>query len=170
MGEITLEQIYREYHEKLTCLVVRKVGDSSETEDLVEDIFLKLSQNLDRYDPQKASLSTWIYTVANRYIVDYYRTRKTFVEIPEESGEEGSFPEALIDSESVDSNLLLEDELNELADALSKLKQKERDLIILYYYKELTLKEAAEVMGMSYANAKVLHRKAIMKLGEQMRA
>ena len=56
-----------------------------------------------------------------------------------------------------------------LAQALLQLKEKERDLVILFYYKEMTLKKAAETMGMSYANAKVLHKKALTKLEMLMR-
>ena len=46
-------------------------------------------------------------------------------------------------------------------DALLALKEKERDLIVLHYYTGYTLKTVAEVMGMSYINAKVIHKKAL---------
>ena len=54
--------------------------------------------------------------------------------------------------------------LDTLADALMTLKTRERDLILLHYYKGLTLKEVAEKMGMSYINAKVIHKKALSGL------
>ena len=44
------------------------------------------------------------------------------------------------------------------------LKERERDLILLHYYKGLTLKEVADKMGMSYINAKVIHKKALAAL------
>lgn len=166
---IAMEQIYIEYYQKIKYLVMKKVGDASVVEDLVSEIFLKITQNLDRYDAAKASLSTWIYTVANRYIMDYYRLRKVHEALPEENGAEGVLPAILVDAGELDANLLLEEQLEELSKALELLKQKERDLIILYYYKEMTLKQVAEMMHMSYANAKVLHKKALMKLGDAMR-
>lgn len=167
---VSLEEIYQEYYPKVTGLVYKKVGDRDAVEDLVEDIFLKIAQNLDRYDPDKASLSTWIYTIASRMIMDYYRGRRLFLEIPNESGEEGSLPEVLVDDKALDANLLLEEQLELLAEGLTQLKQKERDIVILYYYKDITLKEAAQVMGMSYANAKVLHKKALNKLHKVLAA
>ena len=56
------------------------------------------------------------------------------------------------------------DDLDALADALLALKEKERDLIVLHYYMGHTLKIAAEMMGMSYINAKVIHKKALTGL------
>ena len=56
------------------------------------------------------------------------------------------------------------DVLDTLADALMTLKVRERDLILLHYYKGLSLKEVAEKMGMSYINAKVIHKKALSGL------
>ena len=59
---------------------------------------------------------------------------------------------------------LTDDALDSLADALLALKEKARDLIVLHYYTGHTLKETAEMMGMSYINAKVLHQKALTGL------
>ena len=54
--------------------------------------------------------------------------------------------------------------LDLLADALLRLKEKERDLIVLHYYSGHTLREVADMMGMSYINAKVIHKKALESL------
>ena len=56
------------------------------------------------------------------------------------------------------------DALDSLADALLALKERERDLIVLHYYTGHTLKEVAEMMGMSYINAKVIHKKSLESL------
>jgi RNA polymerase sigma factor (sigma-70 family) len=59
---------------------------------------------------------------------------------------------------------LSDDALDSLADALMALKEKARDLIVLHYYTGHTLKEVAEMMGMSYINAKVIHKKTLESL------
>lgn len=168
MYEETLEKIYTDYHEKVTHLVRKKVADESAVEDIVSDIFMKIAQNISRYDAGKASMATWVFTISNRTVLDYYRTRKVHEVIPEESGENGSFPDVLVDDAALDAELLKEELLRELAESLTKLKVKERDLIVLCYYKEMTLKQAAVMMDMSYANAKVLHKKALTKLGTML--
>lgn len=164
MDSPSLEQIYKDYYQKVTFLVMKKVQDKSVVEDLVSDIFLKIANNLERFDSSKASIGTWVYTVANRYILDYYRTRKVYEAMPSESGAEGVMPDTLVDYTEPDSEMLMEEQLEALADAMEHLKQKERDVIILHYYKEMTLKQVAETMRMSYPNAKILHKKALGKL------
>ena len=71
-------------------------------------------------------------------------------------------------SRSIRSLIRFEETLNELADALEKLPQRERDLIILHYYTGLTLKEVAVKMSMSYSNTKLVHNKALMLLRNRM--
>ncbi len=164
MNSVTVEAIYTEYYKKVSCFVAKKVGDYDAAEDIVSDVFLKVAGNIERYDPKKAALSTWIYTIANNTVLDYYRTRKVHGQIPEENGENGQMPENLVDFDELDSGLLAGEQLEELANALLKLPQRMRDIIILHYYGNITLKETAVRLGMSYANIKLVHKKAIMQL------
>ena len=101
-------------------------------------------------------LSTWIYTIVHNTVVDYFRTHRQHVSYDD------AVNVGLLDLISTDSDydVLLE----QLADTLQKLKEKERDLIVLHYYKGYTLKRVAEMMGMSYINAKVVHKKALSGL------
>ena len=158
------ERIYTEYKDKVAGYVYNHINNYSEADDLVSDIFLKVYENLDRFDPSKASLSTWIYTITSRTVTDYYRTSRTYTEIPSENGEEGIMPDALVDSRGLDEDMLQEEQLDSLADALEQLSERERDLIILHYYKGLTLKEVADRMNMSYANVKIIHKKALDRM------
>ncbi len=59
---------------------------------------------------------------------------------------------------------LTDDALDSLADTLLALKEKARDLSVLHYYSGHTFKEVAEMMCMSYINAKVIHKKALESL------
>lgn len=168
MGAVSAESIYQEYYKKITYFVIKKVGNEPVAEDLVSEIFLKITKNIDRFDPEKAAVSTWIYTIANNTVLDYYRTRRVFGQLPEENGESGALPEALVDSAPLDSALIKDDELSELADALADIPEKQRDIIILCYYGGMTLKEVALKIGMSYANVKILHKKGLQALKKRL--
>lgn len=168
MTELTLEQVYADYHKKVFGYVCNRVGESTQAEDITSDIFLKIAEHLDAFDPTKANLTTWVYTIANRTLTDYFRSRRVFVEIPEDNGENGPLPEALIDRRNLDEKLLLEDQLQLLATALKFLPQRDRDLIVLHYFNGLTLKNAAEELNMSYINAKIVHKKVLTKLKNLM--
>ena len=157
-------RIYAEYKNKVTAYVYNKVGDRSMVEDLVEDVFVKVYQHLDSYDETKSSLSSWIYTITSRTVTDYYRSRRVHSEIPDEDGAEGMMPPSLIDINELDSDVIQSETLEQLATALEQLTERERDLIIMHYYHDLTLKEIAGKMRMSYANAEIIHKKALDKM------
>ena len=147
----TAEQIYLQYHDKVRAYVRGKIQDSHDVEDLVSAVFMKIVQKLDSYDPAKASVSTWVYTITRNTVMDHFRTRRTLV----------ALEDYMVDEAPVK---LTDDVLDSLANALLALKERERDLIVLHYYTGYTLKEVAEMMGMSYINAKVIHKKALESL------
>ena len=57
-------QIYEEFQPKVRAYVRGKIHDPHDAEDLVSAVFMKVVQKLDSYDPAKASVSTWVYTIA----------------------------------------------------------------------------------------------------------
>jgi len=145
-------QIYEEYQPKVRAYVRGKIQDPHDAEDLVSAVFMKVVQKLDSYDPAKASVSTWVYTITRNTVTDYFRTRRSVV----------AFEDYMLDK--APAVYLSDDALDNLADALMSLKEKERDLIVLHYYSGHTLKTVAEMMDMSYINAKVIHKKALTGL------
>ena len=146
------EQIYLQYHDKVRAYVRSKIQDPHDVEDLVSAVFMKVVQKLDSYDPEKASVSTWVYTITRNTVTDHFRTRRDMVEFEDYMADETY------------SSAMTDDALESRADALLTLKEKERDLIVLHYYTGHTLKTVAEMMGMSYINAKVVHKKALAAL------
>lgn len=154
---MTQEEVFKEYHKRIVNYIYGKVSDYDLAEDLASTVFVKMCNKFDDFDENKASITTWIFTIANNTVIDYYRTRKVHEDIEDN--------DVSSDGE-IDEELLEEEKLEELADALSKIPERERDLIVLHYYKNLTLKDVAIKMGMSYANVKIVHNKALMHLRE----
>ena len=148
---INAEQIYLQYHDKVRAYVRSKIQDPHDVEDLVSAVFMKIVQKLDSYDPAKASVSTWVYTITRNTVTDHFRARRALV----------ALEDYMVDEAPMELGY---DALDSLADALLALKERERDLIVLHYYTGHTLKEVAEMMGMSYINAKVIHKKALENL------
>ncbi len=145
------ERIYREYASKVRGYIAGKLFHGNDVEDLTQTVFLKIYAKLDVFDPTRASLSTWIYTVTKNTVIDYFRTQKHEDVLCELDGA----PEY----EDDDAGLDLESDM--LIEGLAALPQRERDVILFHYYEGMTLKQAAELMGMSYSNIKLVHGKAI---------
>lgn len=152
--------IYTQYREKVFGFVRSKIFNPDDAEDIVQNVFLKVYGNLDKFDETKASLSTWIYTITRNTIYDYLKEKRDrpVLELIDntEASEEDSPAAEIINSEALD----------ELASALEKLPQDQRDTVILLYYKKLDRKSVAEMFGISYGQLRYLHDKALKRLGE----
>lgn len=153
---MTQEEVFKQFHAKVENYIWGKVSDKYLAEDLASTVFLKIYQKLDEYDDSKASISTWIYTIANNTVIDYFRTRKVYEEVPE----------TIAAMTSIDDDIISEEMVAGLAKALKQLPERERDILVLRYYDNMTLKDIAVRMGMSYANAKVVQGKAINHMRE----
>ena len=153
------DSLYLDYKDKVTAYVRSRIENKYDVEDIVSTVFLKIYQKIDSFDESKASLSTWIYTITRNTVIDYFREIKTHIEFLDE-----------IEADTLSADSLVDDELLEdLAYALETLSERERDLIILHYYKGYTLKRISEMMDMSYINAKLIHTKALSMLRLNMR-
>ncbi|MBQ7506475.1 MAG: sigma-70 family RNA polymerase sigma factor, partial [Lachnospiraceae bacterium] len=93
----------------------------------------------------------WIYTIARNEVIDYYRTRHPAEEVPEDLQDNSVTEEEILENETLD----------ELAKALELLDARERELIVLHYYKNETLRRIAEMMKLSYDQTKNIHYKAL---------
>lgn len=151
MTDAQKEQLYTDFHDKVYGYIISKINNAFNADDLTSDVFMKVYEKIDSFDETKSSLSTWIYTITRNTLTDYYRTRKVSEEVPE----------TMADGSSVEDEICNAEELSNLAKALKKLDERERDIIVARYYSGRTLKEIAEEMGISYAYVKILQTKAL---------
>jgi RNA polymerase sigma-70 factor (ECF subfamily) len=70
---MTIEKLYNENYNKILAFLKTKVRNMSDAEELAQDVFLKANKFIDKYDEEKASVSTWLYTIAKNTLIDYYR-------------------------------------------------------------------------------------------------
>lgn len=149
-----LEKIYREYHGKVLGYLRNKINSPAIAEDLCSDVFLKITERIDSFDEQKASLSTWVYCIMRNTLYDYFRTRHEPYELDENMTSDDDFVEKLCN----------DDMLERLADALETLPRRERELIIRRYYYGQTLKDIAKHFDVSLTYVYVIQKSALKKL------
>lgn len=152
---LTNEQIYEQYHDKVFAYIRNHVNQIEDAEDLCSDVFIKIYSKIDTFDSSKASISTWIYAMTSNTVIDFYRTNHIHSEIPEDLAEEKSL---------IEDEVLNNESLEILAKALKELSQEQRDIIVLRYYRGLTLQEVAAQMNLSYGVTKLRHREALGRL------
>ncbi len=153
-----IETIYKEYHDKVLSYIKSKVNNREDAEDLTAEVFLKVQKKLADYDEDKAGVSTWIYTIARNSVIDFYRVSKPTEELPDELSEE------IASDDETDSPVLRRETLQELADALNKLSDEEKAVIIFRYYDGLSLTDIQKKMGLSYGQIKLRHNSALKEM------
>ena len=153
--------IYTQYRDKVFGFVRSKIVNQTEAEDIVQTVFLKVYSNLDKYDETKASLSTWIYTITRNTVYDYLKEKRGHPVL--------ELVDNTVDSaEEPDDSLLNQEALEELACALQKLPQNQRDIIILIYYHGKPRTEVAKILDITYGQLRYLHERALSRLKETL--
>ena len=151
---IDWEIVYKEYEIKVRSYIRSRVGNPEDVDDLCSEVFLNVIRAKDSFSGEPKAVSSWIYMITKRTVAMFYRKHRFTGEIPEDMADGTDIEEQVIESETLDT----------LADALEKLDTRLRDIIILHYYGEKSLKEIAAAMGMSYPNMKILHKKALNQM------
>lgn len=158
MQPVDLDQIYTEYSGKVMGYIRARVRSSADAEDLHSEVFEKILRKIDDFDPSKASLNTWIFTITRNTVIDHFRRTKPTEDLDEN----------LSDNIELDEDLLNSETLSELAAALRKLPQQLMDIIVLRYYDGKPLTEIAEMMHLSYGAVKLRHQNAVLMLRQAM--
>lgn len=151
-------EIYEQYYKKVLSYMRGKVGDTYLAEDLCADVFVKVYEKYDTFDQSKASISTWIYTIAHNLVIDQYRKTRPTEEIPED----------MANNEDPLAEICNNEQLELLAQALKKLDERERHIIIQRYYNNESLKDICQEMNISYSYVKILHNNALKKMREYL--
>lgn len=157
-ASVNIEQIYTEYGGKIMGYIRARIRNSADAEDLRSEVFEKILRKLDEFDPEKASLNTWVFTITRNTVIDHFRRTKPTEELDEN----------LSDNIELDADLLNQENMTELAAALRKLPQQLMDIIVLRYYDGKPLTEIAEMMNLSYGAVKLRHQNAILMLRKSL--
>lgn len=154
MATVNVDQIYAEYGGKIMGYIRARIHGKADAEDLFSEVFERIIKKLDDFDPEKASLNTWIFTITRNIVIDHFRRTKPSSELDEN----------LTDGTELDEDLLNTESLSELASALRSLPQQMMDIIVLRYYDGKPLTEIAKLMGLSYGAVKLRHQNALLML------
>ncbi len=152
-------EIYDPYYAKVRKFILALVRDPWAADDLVQETFLRVQQNLGTLK-DSSKLSSWIFRIAYNLCQDHFRRRKAGRE-KESTGleqteglEEGFIQEVLIQKELEQREMgrCVQDQIDLLSEPL-------RAVLVLFDIMECSHQEIADILGITVANVKVrLHR------------
>ncbi len=163
-GAIVDRDIFADLYEQYTPAVFNyclfRVNNRAVAEDLTADIFERAWQARQRYRPERAEFSTWLFTIARRRVTDWQRrqARRTWLRLSERQPAETASPEAVIEESEAQAHL---------RQLVAALAPHEQELIALKFGAGMTNRAIAPVIGKSEsAVGSALHR-LMQKLRKQ---
>jgi RNA polymerase sigma-70 factor (ECF subfamily) len=158
------ERLYELYASRIYGLGLVMLGNEAAAEDLVQDTFVKVWRNADRYDPARGSLDTWMLLMARNLAIDSIRRRVLDARMIEKSKPRDEFdpsagPEALAETGDL---------VERARRAMAGLSAGQRAALELAYFGGKTSAEVAELEGIPLGTAKTRIRTALLKLRESL--
>lgn len=155
---------YDLYIDQLYRFIYFKVGDREEAEDLCSAMFLKTWHYiLENSLKDQKTLKALFYKISRNLIIDHYRKTKgrETVSLDDENGIK------IVDQkQTLNHGLELKADLLVLESKLPELKDEYREVIILRFINELSIKEMAEILDKSRGNVRILIYRALNALKE----
>lgn len=136
----SVEQLHERFSGPLFVFAMRLLGDPQAAEEVVQDTLVRAWRHADRFDPDRGSLATWLFTIARNLAVD--RTRRAAAR-PRTVATLDAVDPPLTDA-AVDRAL----EAWQMASALKGLSNEHRGVIVEAYYRGHTVNEIAGRLGL----------------------
>jgi RNA polymerase sigma-70 factor (ECF subfamily) len=138
---------------------VRMVRDRGLAEDLTQEVFLRVYQARERYQPD-ARFTTWLYRIATNIALNAIRDRKSekLADAPERlDGDEGGILERTPDERPTAEQQMMESDRQRLIrEAIDGLPERQKAAVILHKYQEVDYRQIAGVLKVSESAVKSL--------------
>ena len=149
---------YEKYHHEVFNYLRRKCSSSEDANDLTQNVFMYCWQHYSEYDKRKASYRSWLYVIVISRWKNYCRQKKFTYNIED-------FEDSLWDEKNDISRANdLEELRNAIAKQLLSLSSREREIVILHFFRKQTSKEIACLLGISESNVRQIQRRALQKM------
>lgn len=158
--EESFARLFRHFAPRVKGFLMRSGADAAQAEEIVQEVMTTVWQKAALFDPGRASVATWIFTIARNKRIDHLRRQKR----PEpEDLPWGPEPEP-----DQETQLGLEQESEQLGEALKRLPEKQRDLVYKVYFGDLSHREVADLTGLPLGTIKSRIRLALDRLRHAM--
>ncbi|HAT10721.1 MAG TPA: hypothetical protein DCS97_09045 [Planctomycetes bacterium] len=141
--------LYERYRRPILAYLYQIVRDYDQAACIGQDVFVKVFQRADRYDPTRR-FSTWFYTVARNTALDWLQSRNrrpqvSFADADEDTPGAPVLPDR--NASEIGERLQRREAAEVMARAVGELPQIYREIIELVVYQDMTYEAASEILG-----------------------
>ncbi|GIE30004.1 RNA polymerase sigma factor [Actinoplanes italicus] len=168
-------EIYRSHYDTVYRFVYRRLPDKYLAQDLTHDTFTRAFARLTtNFECRDKAIGAWLVTIARNLISDHFkkksnRSSSLFDIVPEDSADRLRDSRAPAADEPVLAAMAHAELRARLLVALELLTEPQRNVIILRFFRELSIADASAEMGMTDAALKTLTWRATQSLARYMR-
>jgi RNA polymerase sigma-70 factor (ECF subfamily) len=152
-----MQQLVEAFGQRLTRSAYLLCGNENEAQDLAQDTFVEAFRSAHRFQG-RSSVYTWLHSILLNLTRHYRRKRKKLIYDNELAAQEISAPEEHPSALDVDCAA------TELAQALQRLSEPHREVLVLRYYERLQIAEIAQSLGVSPGTVKSRVHYAIQEM------
>lgn len=154
-NERLIEHLMDHYGQALLQLTYSYVGNKEIAEDLTQEVFVKCYQRLNQFQ-KKSSLKSWIWRIAINHCKDYLRSwNHKHVIVSEEQVNQAPSQE-----KEVENKVIQQYEDEQLVKTVLQLPEVYREVIYLYYFEELSIKEISYMTSVNQNTIKTRLKRA----------
>jgi RNA polymerase sigma-70 factor (ECF subfamily) len=155
----------------LYSLAFKMLGDASDAQDALQEVFVQIWSRANTYDPEKSSVFSWAVLLTRSRAIDRLRARDRRLRVVVESTAENKVAEATDAStvESAADTANKKDEAAHVRSLLNNLPEDQRQAIELAFFGHRTHHEIAAQLGQPLGTVKARIRRGLLKLREQFR-
>lgn len=173
-NEKSFNSLYNNYYKEVYKLILFKVNGKHEiAEELTQDVFIKANEHLSSYNSEIAKLSTWLYTIANRKVIDYYRknANNTKVNVSDfADAETGKEIFTFVGSEETNTQAENNELRTKIVKAIESLKPDYRKMAELFFYDDKQYNEIAAICNVPIGTVKGMINRCRVMLQEVLKS
>ena len=156
-----MAELYDRHARPIYSLALRILGDATEAEDIVQEVFSQAWKQAARYDASRGAVGAWLLTLARSRAIDHLRAKRAR---PGEVSDERVAGQLVDAGPPADSLVLSSEQVARVRAALDELPLLQRAAIELAYYEGLTHAEIADRLEQPLGTVKTRIRLAMLKL------
>jgi RNA polymerase sigma-70 factor (ECF subfamily) len=161
-------QLVERHQHAVIGTVAKMLGNSSDSEDIAQQVFLRVWRHAKRYRPE-AKFTTYLFTITRNLVFNESRRRSRKKEVSADAREENSHQLIAAHPDRQPDAELLQAELQAAVDAaIASLPEAQRMAVVLRRYEQLSYEEIAAVLDLSVSAIKSLLFRARTSLRETL--
>ncbi|MEK9136552.1 MAG: sigma-70 family RNA polymerase sigma factor [Bacteroidota bacterium] len=159
-----VSQLYDLQSGYLYAIILRIVGDESDAEDVLQEVFLRVWDRANSYNAELSPPSVWLTRIARNLAIDRLRSKISKARSREENIESHAYIEDGQQNARPDNAAIHSEEQREIAEAMMQLPLEQRTLIEYAYFKGYTQSELAEHFKLPLGTVKTRIRSGMISL------